>query len=101
VGIISIPPWGRSISTSDTAAFEDELFSTCSTLNSHANYKRDDYMSGVGIEVLRNALIDAVERQRAIIEQLQEWPERSQLLELVEEQSKSLKETLKLFNRIT
>ncbi|MFQ3197374.1 MAG: hypothetical protein ACJAUL_001130 [Paraglaciecola sp.] len=58
-------------------------------------------MSGIGIEVLRIALIDAVERQRAITEQLQAWPERSQLLELVQQQSKSLKETLRLFNRIT
>ncbi|MFQ3236384.1 MAG: hypothetical protein ACI9C4_001955 [Paraglaciecola sp.] len=58
-------------------------------------------MSGVGIEILRIALIDAVERQRAITEQLKEWPEQLQLLELVEEQSKSLKEALRLFNRIT
>ncbi len=58
-------------------------------------------MAGIGIEVLRIALIDAVERQQAIAEQMQESPEQSQLLELVAEQSALLKKTLSLFNRIT
>ena len=58
-------------------------------------------MSGVGIEVLRIALKDAVERQLAITAQLQELPEQSKLHELVAEQTRLIKETLILFDRIT
>tara|TARA_R110002167_G_scaffold137654_1_gene324713 strand:- start:3786 stop:3965 length:180 start_codon:yes stop_codon:yes gene_type:complete len=56
---------------------------------------------GLGIEILRIALKDAVERQLAITAQLQELPEQSQLHELVAEQTRLIKETLILFDRIT
>ena len=58
-------------------------------------------MASIGFEAVRMSLVDAVERQRAITEQLQEPPEKPQLHDLVVEQSKLLEETLILFNRIT
>jgi hypothetical protein len=58
-------------------------------------------MSSIVIEVLKIGLEDAVERQQLITKELQESPEQSKVRKLVTEQSKLLKETLTLFNRIT
>jgi hypothetical protein len=57
-------------------------------------------MSNIGIEVLKIALDDAVEKQRLITAELQELPEHSKVRKLVAEQSELLKETLTLLNRI-
>jgi hypothetical protein len=54
-------------------------------------------MSNIGIEVLKIALDDAVEKQRHITAELQE---HSKVRKLVEEQTQLLKETLSLLNRI-
>jgi hypothetical protein len=58
-------------------------------------------MSGIGLEVLKIALKDAVEKQQLITEELQELPEQSKVRKFVAEQSKLLEETLTLLNRIT
>jgi hypothetical protein len=58
-------------------------------------------MSGIGIEVLKIALKDSVEKQQLITEELKELPEQSKIRKLVDEQSKLLEETLTLLNRIT
>jgi hypothetical protein len=58
-------------------------------------------MSGIGLEVLKIALNDAVEKQQLITEELQELPEQSKVRKFVAEQSKLLEETLTLLNRIT
>jgi hypothetical protein len=58
-------------------------------------------MSGIGIEVLKIALKDAVEKQRLINEELKALPEQSNVHKLVTEQSHLLEETLTLLNRIT
>jgi hypothetical protein len=58
-------------------------------------------MSNIGIEVLKIALDDAVEKQRLIDEELKELPEQSKVRKLVTEQTQLLKETLTLLNRIT
>ena len=73
----------------------------CSTLNIHVINNKEVDMSSIGIEVLKIALQDAVEIQRLITKELQESPEQSKVRKLVTEQSKLLKETLTLFNRIT
>jgi hypothetical protein len=57
-------------------------------------------MSNIGIEVLKIALDDAVEKQRLITAELQELPEHSKVRKLVGEQTQLLKETLTLLNRI-
>jgi hypothetical protein len=57
-------------------------------------------MSNIGIEVLKNALDDAVENHWLITAELQELPEYSKVRKLVEEQTQLLKETLTLLNRI-
>jgi hypothetical protein len=58
-------------------------------------------MSGIGLEVLKIALKDAVEKQQLITEELQELPEQSKVRKFVAEQSKLFEETLTLLNRIT
>jgi hypothetical protein len=58
-------------------------------------------MSNIGIEVLKIALDDAVEKQRHINAELQELPEHSMVRKLIAEQTQLLKETLTLLNRIT
>jgi hypothetical protein len=58
------------------------------------------YMAGIAFEAVRMALVDAVERQQAITERLQDLPGQSELLELVYKQSGLLEKTLSLFNRI-
>jgi hypothetical protein len=57
-------------------------------------------MSNIGIEVLKIALDDAVEKQRYITAELQELPEHSKVRKLIAEQTQLLKETLCLLNRI-
>jgi len=57
-------------------------------------------MSNIGIEVLKIALDDAVEKQRLITAELQEFPEHSKVRKLVTEQTHLLEETLTLLNRI-
>jgi hypothetical protein len=57
-------------------------------------------MSTTGLEVLKIALHDAVEKQRFITAELQELPEHSKVRKLVAEQSQLLEETLTLLNRI-
>jgi hypothetical protein len=58
-------------------------------------------MSGIGIEVLKIALEDAVEKQRLIDEEIKALPEQSKVHKLVTEQFHILEETLTLLNRIT
>ncbi len=58
-------------------------------------------MSTIGLEVLKIALHDAVEKQRFITAELQELPEQSKVRKLIAEQTPLLKETLTLLNRIT
>jgi hypothetical protein len=57
-------------------------------------------MSGIGIEILKIALKDAVEKQKLIAEELKELPEQSNVRKLVTEQTQLLKETLTLLNSI-
>jgi hypothetical protein len=57
-------------------------------------------MSGIGIEVLKIALNDAVEKQRLITAELQKLQEHSNIRKLVAEQSQHLEKTLTLLNRI-
>ena len=58
-------------------------------------------MSGIGFEVLKIALQDAVEKQQLIVEELKAMPEKSKVRQLVLEQSHHLERTLSLLNRIT
>jgi hypothetical protein len=57
-------------------------------------------MSNIGLEVLKIALHDAVEKQRLITAELEQMPEQSNVRKLVAEQSELLKEILTLFDRI-
>jgi len=57
-------------------------------------------MSNIGIEVLKIALDDAVEKQRLIDEELKELPEKAKVRQLVTEQTHLLEEALTLLNRI-
>jgi hypothetical protein len=57
-------------------------------------------MSNIGLEVLKIALHDAVEKQRLITAELEQMPEQSNVRKLVVEQSELLKEILTLFDRI-
>jgi predicted homoserine dehydrogenase-like protein len=57
-------------------------------------------MSNIGLEVLKIALQDAVEKQQLITAELQELAEHSKVRKLVAEQSELLKETMTLLNRI-
>jgi hypothetical protein len=57
-------------------------------------------VSGIGIEVLKTALKDAVEKQQLISEELKELPEQSNVRKLVTEQTHLLEEALTLLNRI-
>ncbi|WP_157828239.1 hypothetical protein [Paraglaciecola sp. MB-3u-78] len=57
-------------------------------------------MSNIGIEVLKIALDDAVEKQRLIDEELKELPEKVKVRKLVTEQTHLLEEVLTLLNRI-
>ena len=57
-------------------------------------------MAGIAFEAVRMALVDAVERQQAITERLQELHGQPELLELIDKQLELLKTTLSLFNRI-
>jgi RecB family endonuclease NucS len=60
-------------------------------------------MSTIGLEVLKIALHDAVEKQRFItaeLQELQELPEQSNVRKLVAEQSQLIEKTLTLLNRI-
>jgi hypothetical protein len=57
-------------------------------------------MSGIGIEVLKIALNDAVEKQHLITAELNKLPEQSKVYKLVTEQSHLLEEILTLLNRI-
>jgi hypothetical protein len=58
-------------------------------------------MSGIGFEVLKIALQDAVEKQQLIVEELKTLPEKSKVRKLVAEQSHLLEGSLTLLNRIT
>jgi hypothetical protein len=58
-------------------------------------------VSGIGFEVLKIALQDAVEKQQLIVEELKAMPEKSKVRQLVLEQSHLLERTLSLLNRIT
>jgi DNA-binding MurR/RpiR family transcriptional regulator len=58
-------------------------------------------VSGIGFEVLKIALQDAVEQQQLIVEELKAKPENSNVRKLVAEQSHLLEGTLSLLNRIT
>jgi hypothetical protein len=57
-------------------------------------------MSGIGIEVLKIALNDAVKKEQLIAEELKELPEQSNVCKLIAEQTNLLKDTLTLLNRI-
>ena len=57
-------------------------------------------MSNIGLEVLKIALDEAVEKQRLITAELHELPEHSKVRKLVAEQSQLLEEMLTLLNRI-
>jgi predicted homoserine dehydrogenase-like protein len=58
-------------------------------------------MSGIGIEVIKIALNDAIKKEQLISEELNELPEQSKVRKLVAEQTHLLEETLTLLNRIT
>lgn len=58
-------------------------------------------MSNIGIEVLKIALDEAVEKQRLITAELKELPEKAKVRKLVTEQTHLIEETLTLLNRIT
>jgi hypothetical protein len=58
-------------------------------------------MSGIGIEVLKIALKDAINKEQLIAEELKELPEQSKVRKLVAEQTHLLEESLTLLNRIT
>jgi hypothetical protein len=58
-------------------------------------------MSGIGIEVIKIALNDAIKKEQLISEELNELPEQSKVRKLVTEQTHLLEETLTLLNRIT
>ena len=57
-------------------------------------------MSRIGTKVLQISLRDAIKRQRVITQELQKLPEKGQLNKLVEEQTRLMKETLSLFERM-
>jgi len=57
-------------------------------------------MSRIGTKVLQISLMDAIKRQRVITQELQKLPEKGQLNKLVEEQTRLMKETLSLFDRM-
>jgi hypothetical protein len=57
-------------------------------------------MSNIGLEVLKIALHDAVEKQQLITAELEKLPEHSNVRKLVAEQSQLIEETLTLLNRI-
>jgi hypothetical protein len=57
-------------------------------------------MSNIGLEVLKIALHDAVEKQQLITAELEKLPEHSNVRKLVAEQSELLKKMLTLLNRI-
>ena len=57
-------------------------------------------MSRISTKVLQISLIDAIKRQRVITDELQKLPEQGQLHKLVAEQTRLLKETLSLFDRM-
>ena len=57
-------------------------------------------MSRIGNKVLQISLIDAIKRQRDINDELQKLPKQGQLHKLVAEQTRLLKETLSLFDRM-
>jgi hypothetical protein len=58
-------------------------------------------VSGIGFEVLKIALQDAVEKQQLIVEELKAMPEKSKVRQLLAEQSHLLEGTLSFLNRIT
>jgi hypothetical protein len=57
-------------------------------------------MSRISTKVLQISLRDAIKRQRVITEELQKLPEQGQLHKLVAEQTRLMKETLSLFDRM-
>ena len=57
-------------------------------------------MSNISLEVLKIALDDAVTRQQLITTELEQMPEQSNVRKLIEEQTRLLKESLTLLNRI-
>ena len=57
-------------------------------------------MSRIGIKVLQISIRDAIKRQRVITDELQKLPEQGQLHKLVAEQTRLMKETLSLFDRM-
>ena len=57
-------------------------------------------MVNITFETINSSLIYAIERQQAIAGRVQE-PGQPQLLEMIEEQTRLLEVTLRLFNRIT
>jgi len=58
-------------------------------------------MSSVGNKFLKIALKDAIERQRLITAELKKLPEQTQLHKVVAEQTRKIKETLRLFDQIS
>jgi hypothetical protein len=58
-------------------------------------------VSGIGFEVLKIALQDAVEKQQLIVEELKALLEQSKVRKLVAEQLHLLEGSLSLLNRIT
>jgi predicted homoserine dehydrogenase-like protein len=58
-------------------------------------------MNGIGIEVIKIALNDAIKKEQLISEELSELPEQSKVRKLVTEQTHLLEGTLTLLNRIT
>jgi hypothetical protein len=57
-------------------------------------------MSRISTKVLQISLRDAIKRQRVITDELQKLPEQGQLHKLVAEQTRLMKETLSLFDRM-
>jgi hypothetical protein len=64
------------------------------------NNNKDVYMSRIGNKVLQISLIDAIKRQRDINDELHKLPKQGQLHKLVAEQTRLMKETLSLFDRM-
>jgi hypothetical protein len=57
-------------------------------------------MSRISTKVLQISLRDMIKRQRVITDELQKLPEQGQLHKLVAEQTRLMKETLSLFDRM-
>jgi len=68
----------------------------------NTNITKDVYMSRISTKVLQISLRDAIKRQRGITDELRKLPEpeHGQLHKLVAEQTRLMKETLSLFDRM-